>query len=121
MSKSALLAAIKEHDVKFSKVEFEIFRTMAITSRQEKIYSHSTYYYAMAIDKLIVLNEGVLLRAIADQMANDLKELPVKEVHQLENVKAIIKKLPSTLSIEKEKIEALLKDCKEYKQNPTAP
>jgi hypothetical protein len=103
---------LKEHDIKLSEAEFDIYRSIAITLHQAALYTHSIYWLSKAIDKGVELDQGELLRALAVVMISHLEALTVKEVHNLGVVKEIIKKLPDTLSIERKKIEELLKDCK---------
>ena len=110
--KESIEDQFRDMDEKFKSLELDLYRSFAYSLDTEKVYSHSIVYWSNSIEKAIELDEGELLRAFAETIANNLKLIEKKEVHQLEKVKTIVEKLPPTLSTEKREILTMLAGCK---------
>ena len=107
-----LKGKLKEMDEKFKILELDLYRSLGFSTGLGKMFSHSIFYWTNAIERAIELDSGELVRAMTAKMILDIKKLEPKEIHNLEKVKKIIEKLPTTLSIEKKEILTLLNECK---------
>jgi hypothetical protein len=102
---------IHEMDKKFITLELDLYRAFAFALEGNKMYTYSIYYWAKSLDNAIFQEEGEITRGIASTLIANIKSLTNKTIHQIEYVKSIINKLPSTLTTEKKEILKLLEDC----------
>lgn len=106
-----LQEAMNEYNRRLVLLEADLYRAFAFSLDNMESYSYSIYYWAVSMSLFVDLDDGILVRASAEQILTCLKDNQVNEIHGLESVKSNIEKLPSTLTNEKNQILDLLKKC----------
>jgi hypothetical protein len=95
----------KHFNRKTLKIEYNVMRSMANITSDNKYYIHSIDWWSCALETAIKLENGRDMRSMADVLIVDLNHLKVgDEIPNLKNIIARVNQMPETLNIEKKLI-----------------